>query len=112
MGNPGLSSLGGQIRRGELNESSPPIAHALSVELYAHLWYFCGDHANRSTCFRWPAITADSYAVDQAKPEYFYNGTDPRLQAGSLLAVPAARVSAVNATLKTTVGHRGTSCGL
>jgi hypothetical protein len=42
-GGSGLSSLGGQIRLGELNESAPPIQHALSIELFAHKWYYCSD---------------------------------------------------------------------
>ena len=76
-GGSGLSSLGGQIRRGELNETSPPIQHALSFELFAHEWYYCdpsqrgkgtSPSSNRSSCFRWPALTADSYAVTNGHP--------------------------------------------
>lgn len=59
-----MSSLGGMIRKGELNSSSPPIQHAVGIELYAHKYYYCGDKVNRSSCYRWPALTADSYALN------------------------------------------------
>eukprot|EP01044_Picomonas_judraskeda_P016876 COSAG03_NODE_3073_length_2248_cov_2.164728_2_plen_253_part_00 len=83
-GGSGLSSLGGQIRLGELNESAPPISHALSFELFAHLWYYCRDHTNRSSCFRWPATTADGYACEPTSP-LVYGGTNENLTVGSLL---------------------------
>jgi hypothetical protein len=104
-GGTGLSSLGGQIRRGELNQSAPPIQHALSFELFAHKWYYCDNSTNRSTCFRWPAMTADGYAVDP-KSDLVYNGTNPQLKAGALLAVPASLVPTVQASLSTVVGAR------
>ena len=113
-GGSGLSSLGGQIRRGELNESAPDIQHALSFELFAHKWYFCsesqrangtGPSSNRSSCFRWPALTADSYAVTKGH-ELVYDGTNPYLQPGSLLAVPAHAAASIATKLKTVVGKR------
>jgi hypothetical protein len=113
-GGSGLSSLGGQIRRGELNESAPDIQHALSFELFAHKWYFCsesqrangtGPSSNRSSCFRWPALTADSYAVTKGH-ELVYGGTNPYLQPGSLLAVPAHAAASIATKLKTVVGKR------
>lgn len=104
-GGSGLSSLGGQIRRGELNRSAPPISHALSVELFAHRWYFCSDFANRSTCFRWPAITADGYAVEAGNPMR-YNGSNPNLQVGTLLAVPRDASARLGASLQTGVAKR------
>lgn len=63
-GGSGLSSLGGMIRKGELNSSSPPIQHAVGIELYAHKYYYCSDKVNRTSCYRWPALTADSYALN------------------------------------------------
>jgi hypothetical protein len=113
-GGSGLSSLGGQIRRGELNETAPDIQHALSLELFAHKWYYCapsqrakgtGPKSNRSTCFRWPALTADSYAVTKGH-ELVYGGTNPYLQPGTLLAVPRPSVVSIAARLKTVVGKR------
>eukprot|EP01045_Picozoa_sp_COSAG04_P013383 COSAG04_NODE_947_length_9223_cov_6.404757_6_plen_454_part_00 len=105
---------GGQIRRGELNESAPPIQHALSFELFAHRWYYCapsqrakgtGPSSNRSSCFRWPALTADSYAVTKGH-ELVYGGRNPYLQPGTLLAVPSAAAASIAAELKTVVGKR------
>eukprot|EP01047_Picozoa_sp_COSAG01_P008937 COSAG01_NODE_360_length_18184_cov_21.881780_19_plen_410_part_00 len=113
-GGSGLSSLGGQIRRGELNESAPDIQHALSFELFAHRWYYCseeqrahgtGPQSNRSSCFRWPALTADSYAVTKGH-ELAYGGTNSYLQPGTLLAVPARAAASIATTLNTTVGKR------
>ena len=113
-GGSGLSSLGGQIRKGELNETAPDIQHALSFELFAHKWYYCapsqrakgsGPSSNRSTCFRWPALTADSYAVTKGH-ELVYGGTNPHLQPGTLLAVPRHAAAAIAAKLKTVVGKR------
>lgn len=113
-GGSGLSSLGGQIRRGELNETAPDIQHALSLELFAHKWYYCapsqrakgtGPKSNRSTCFRWPALTADSYAVTRGH-ELVYGGINSYLQPGTLLAVPSTSVAPIGAKLKTVVGKR------
>lgn len=39
-GGSGLSSMGGTIRSGELRPSSPPLRHALKLELFAHDYYF------------------------------------------------------------------------
>ena len=113
-GGSGLSSLGGQIRRGELNETAPDIQHALSFELFAHMWYYCnpsqrakgvGPTSNRSSCFRWPALTADSYAVTKGH-ELVYGGTNPDLQPGTLLAVPSRSATAISMKLKTVVAKR------
>eukprot|EP00911_Craspedida_sp_UC1_P001645 UC1_evm4s1245 len=147
-GGSGLSVLGGLVRRGELNRSAPPIAHALSIELFAHRWYYCGSNRrigsrvgaagtiaaadsatgaaaaagaaaggggaaaaaadaahNNSHCFRWPAITADGYAISRGNP-LAYRGKFPMLQPGTLLAVPPAQAARLNATLRTHVAQK------
>lgn len=104
-GGSGLSSLGGMIRLGELNASAPPISHALGIELFAHHYYFCRDKTNRSSCYRWPAITADSYAVQRDSP-LVYGGTVPSIQPGSLLTVPQAAVASLRKAMTTVVGAR------
>ena len=76
-----ISAIGGTIRKGELNSSSPPIAHALKLELDGGYYYFGG---SRKHCYRWPADACDSSAPTR------YTGTDPNVQPGSLLAVPVA----------------------
>lgn len=101
-GGSGLSALGGTIRVGELLPSTGAIAHALKLELWAHRWYFRhGD--NRSSCFTWPATGCDSYAFD---PELGYNGTNPFVRPGSLLAVPPAAAAALAPRLATAPGAK------
>jgi hypothetical protein len=117
-----ISALGGLIRLGELNESSPPIAHALKLELGGEYYYFGG---SRKACYRWPADTCDGSAPTR------YTGTDPNVQPGSLLAVPQAVADALAPQLTSvpakkildaltsyggylvdnTAGNRGTVCG-
>ena len=107
---------------GELNDTAPPIAHALKLELEGR-YYFFGK--NRETCYRWPADTCDSSAPTR------YTGTDPHVQPGSLLAVPpdlaaklALKLTSVPARrilhalteyggylVDNTAGNRGTVCG-
>lgn len=104
-GGSGLSGFGGSIRRGELNASAPPIQHAIKIELYAFRWYWCGDKSNHSSCYRWPADTADGYALDCADG-HCYNGSNPLLQPGSLLAVPAIAYSDIRPRLATEPARR------
>ena len=99
-GGSGLSGLGGAIRRGELLPSAPPIPHALQLEFFAHLFYFLPPVANASQCFTWPATQCDGYCFSRTDPGR-YGGTNPLLTPGALLAIPAANVGAVNATLET-----------
>ena len=83
-----LSALGGALRVGELlpGAESPGPLHALKLELWAKQYYFgTAFGANASTCFRWPAATCDGYFAD---PQ-LYNGSDPRLVPGALLALTA-----------------------
>lgn len=84
-GGSGLSSFGGTIRSGELQPDAPPIAHALKLELYAHQYYYGGAAA---PCYRWPAVGCDSYA--HSGGGMAYNGSNPELKPGALLAIPAA----------------------
>lgn len=60
-GGSGLNAIGGTIRRGELNVSAAPIAHAVKLELYANLWYYRPGDGNRSNCYFWPASQCDGY---------------------------------------------------
>ena len=85
-GGSGLSAVGGAIRAGELLASTPPIAHALKLELYGHSYYYWDVNTTTNrTCWRWPASACDGYAAKA------YRGTNPQLMPGSLLAVaPAA----------------------
>jgi hypothetical protein len=74
----GLSTLGGSLRVGELS-SPEPIRHALKLNIWVrHLYY------GESQGFRWPADRADVYAAPET-----YTGTNPALQMGSLLVLPA-----------------------
>jgi len=105
-GGSGLSSFGGTVRLGELLEASPPIAHALKLELWAHAYYFfdwaTGEY---SSCFTWPAIGCDSY-WDNTGSGAQYNGTNPLLKPGALLAIPPALLPIVRANMSTVPGRR------
>ena len=79
-GGSGLSAIGGTLRVGELRPGGPPVRHALKVELDAALNY--GRCATYSSCFRWPAVQADTYATTS------YGGPNPALEPGALLAIP------------------------
>ncbi|NES22060.1 MAG: hypothetical protein F6K41_24835 [Symploca sp. SIO3E6] len=75
----GLSSLGGAIRKGELI-GNEPIRHVLKLELWEKYIYY--NPQSPTPGYRWPADRADS-----AAPR-IYQGEDPQLVMGSLLAIP------------------------
>jgi hypothetical protein len=84
-GGSGLSAIGGSIRVGELRPGSPTgPRHALKVNVYAkEALYRC---TTRSACYRWPASTADSYAVGWYGAA---SGNRNRaMKMGALLAIP------------------------
>ena len=85
-GGSGLSSLGGTIRLGELVPGGV-IRHALKIGIYGHFYLsYQGDTPG----FRWPAVQADGYAGDCTNdPMGCYKGTDPEMEMGVLLALPA-----------------------
>jgi hypothetical protein len=84
-GGSGLSAIGGSLRLGELRPGGQPPRHALKVNVYARReLYRC---TTRADCYRWPARTADGYAVG------FYGvegGTVRAMKMGALLALPAS----------------------
>ena len=95
-----LSAVGGMIRSGELLSSTPPIQHALKLELFGHYYYYWRRGVTTSdTCWRWPAQVCDGYAGSPHGNGY--NGTNPDLMPGSLLAVPAAASSMLMSAIKT-----------
>ena len=86
-GGSGMSAIGGSIRIGELRPGSQGPKHALKVNVYAkQALYQCKTSAD---CFRWPAVTADSYAVGF----YGTNGgnANTAMKMGALLAIPASK---------------------
>lgn len=83
-GGSGLSAIGGSIRVGELRPGSTGPRHVLKVAVYAkESLYKCSSGSN---CYRWPAVTSDSYAVGN----YGVNNPNshPSMKMGSLLAIP------------------------
>jgi hypothetical protein len=97
-GGSGLSAIGGTIRVGELRPGSlEGPRHALKLDVYAkEALYKC---SNRSACYRWPAVTADSYAVGWYGAA---NGnSNTAMKQGSLLAIPYSR-SIASLKLETT----------
>jgi hypothetical protein len=92
----GLSSIGGSIRKGELLNDQP-IQHALKLDIWGkYLYYNAND---TSPGYRWPAVLADSGAPSQ------YQGTNPALEMGALLAVPPS-ITAESLGLTTTAGRK------
>jgi hypothetical protein len=82
-GGSGLSSIGGTIRLGELLPDTPPIRHALKLQLYAFNYYY-----DQRPGYVWPALYCDGYAFDPKYPAH-YSGNDIYLSPGSLLAIPS-----------------------
>ena len=87
-----LSAIGGTIRLGEFIPDSEgviyPVRHALKSNLYAaRNYYRIG--SNVSTCYRWPAKWCDGYFDDDSS-SIEYNGKNPVVRPGSLLAIPSS----------------------
>lgn len=102
-GGSGLSAVGGTIRSGELAPGAGPIPHALKIEGFAHDQYSSGTAGQPWTLYRWPALGHDGYATNAASGLQ-YNGSNPAVVPGSLLAIPAD--VAANLTIKTVPGQR------
>ena len=109
-GGSGMSAVGGTIRSGELDPNSRPIPHALKLELPGWLYYYGARPLNPrtpynqgATQYRWPATRSDIYTWDMASPLH-YNGTNPALVPGALLAVPASAAQSLQ--LHTQVGRK------
>eukprot|EP00948_MAST-09A_sp_MAST-9A-sp1_P002382 g2382.t1 len=99
-----LSSIGGTIRLGELLPSAPPINHSLKLMLWAAEYYWPGNLT--IPCYRWPALNCDgswNASTDPANTN-FYNGTNPKLKPGALLAIPES--ISKNITLETIIGEK------
>lgn len=106
-GGSGLSALGGTIRRGELSSAATtPIMHALKLELFAHWWYYRPSDGNRSNCYFWPATQCDGYMNACTTDKGCYNGTNPLVRPGSLLAITANDAASLNVSLRTVPAHR------
>lgn len=73
----GLSVLGGSIRLGELI-SPDPLRHCLKLNVWGKYLYYSPERPG----FRWPADRCDAYAAQG------YQGKNPKLVMGSLLALP------------------------
>eukprot|EP00911_Craspedida_sp_UC1_P002295 UC1_evm2s1736 len=101
-GGSGLSAVGGTVRLHELPAASgvASIKHAIKLELWGHQYYFrgpaLGGHllqpptsANGGrTQYVWPATGSDGCSLHGA-PTAVYNGTNPHLAPGALLAIPS-----------------------
>lgn len=86
-GGSGLSGIGGSIRLGELRPGQKGPRHALKIVVYAKQFLYPG--TTRSNCYRWPATTCDSYAVDwYGSNSNATNKTNTDMKMGALLAIP------------------------
>jgi hypothetical protein len=85
-GGSNLSAFGGSLRVGELRPGGPAPVHALKMLVDARTVLFAC--RSRDLCFRWPASTADGYAVGH----YGRDNADapPSMVMGTLLAIPQA----------------------
>lgn len=87
-GGSGMSSMGGALRVGELRPGGLAPRHALKITLFMKEAFRC---EQPETCFRWPALRGDSYAVG-----FYGTGADnpnvdnAALVMGALLALPAS----------------------
>ena len=101
-GGSGLSAIGGSIRLGELRPGTTTgPAHALKVNVYAkEALYKC---TTRTACYRWPAVTSDSYSVGWYGAAN--NNTNTNMKMGALLAIPpSTNITALG--LETTPGKQ------
>jgi hypothetical protein len=85
-GGSNLSAIGGSIRLGEVRPGQAGANHAIKVIVdAAKSLYKC---TTASACYRWPASTADGYAVG------YYGTQNPgqssAVKMGALLALPAS----------------------
>lgn len=92
----GLSSIGGDLRAGELF-GAQPLDHALKIDVTPSSLSYSASSATPG--FRWPADLADGYAAHD------YRGRDPQLVMGSLLAIPVS-ATATSLGLRTEAGRR------
>jgi hypothetical protein len=92
----GMSSIGGSIRKGELLNDQP-IHHALKLDIWGKYLHY--DSSDPTPGYRWPAALADGGAPSQ------YQGANPALEMGSLLAIPPS-VTAESLGLTTTAGKK------
>ena len=90
--------------------SSPPIGHALKLELN-HQWYYGRSklqndsaHNGGRTQYLWPATGSDS--CSSGAPGGCYGGTDPNVAPGALLALDPTSASFAALNVSTEVGHR------
>ncbi len=78
----GMSSLGGTIRVADIEAGRIPHAIKLAVDGRDYL-------SPEGGGFRWPAVRANDYVADNSGGRCNFNGDDPALQLGTLLALPA-----------------------
>ena len=78
-GGSNLSTIGGSLREGDLTDDDP-IRHALKINIWGEK-YLHYDASDSTPGYRWPALRADGYAANA------YNGSNPQLEMGSLLAI-------------------------
>jgi len=96
-----LSAIGGSIRVGELRPGSQGPRHALKVNVYAkQALYQC---TVSTDCFRWPAATADGYAVGHYGTDS--GNSNAAMKMGALLAIPTS-TDLSTLGLETEPGHQ------
>lgn len=86
-GGSGMSSIGGTLRVGELRPGQLGPRHALKLIIFMREAYRCGSFNN---CYRWPALTADGYALGHYGSSAV-NAGNAALKMGALLAIPACK---------------------
>lgn len=113
-GGSGLSALGGSVRSGELFEESPPIRHALKIELWSGSYYYGQSPALQPVTvenggrnqYHWPATGSDSGSNVPCSQGGLYCGKDPYVAPGSLLAIRPSDHPLLLPKLQTVIGRR------
>ena len=87
-GGSGLSAIGGSLRLGELRPGQVGPKHVLKINVYAKQFLYPG--STRANCYRWPATTADSYAVGwYGSNSNATNTSNTNMKMGALVAIPS-----------------------
>ncbi len=83
----------------------PPPRLRLFFQFFTYYRYYWWNWSSQeySSCFTWPAVGCDSYYNSSV---YGYNGTNPFLRPGALLAIPPSHAALVALSLSTSIGRK------
>ena len=86
------------------SSTAPPPRLLRLFQFFTYRYYWWNWSSQEySSCFTWPAVGCDSYYNSSV---YGYNGTNPFLRPGALLASPPSDAALVALSLSTSIGHK------